>query len=57
MTGRGGIEHRDLPRTLDVEHPPHRLLRAVRPRRPAAFRRRYDVQRARHRARAAARGR
>lgn len=43
MTGRGGAEHLDLPRTVDAEHPPHQLLRAVRPVARGVFSRRYDV--------------
>lgn len=35
--------HAGLPRTDDAVHPPHRLLRALRPAGRAYFRRRYDV--------------
>ena len=43
MTGRGGTEHLDLPRTLDAVHPPHRLLGAIRPVARAILSHRYDV--------------
>jgi 1-acyl-sn-glycerol-3-phosphate acyltransferase len=39
-----GVEHRELPRTTDAVHPPHRLLRTVRPVARAGFARRYDVR-------------
>jgi 1-acyl-sn-glycerol-3-phosphate acyltransferase len=39
-----GTDHRDLPRTLDAVHPPHRLLRTLRPVARACFSRRYDVR-------------
>jgi 1-acyl-sn-glycerol-3-phosphate acyltransferase len=44
VTLRGGLEHRDLPRTLDAVHPPHRLLRAVRPVARAVLARRHDIR-------------
>jgi 1-acyl-sn-glycerol-3-phosphate acyltransferase len=43
VTVRERVEHLDLPRTLDAVHPPHRLLRAVRPVARAVLSRRYDV--------------
>jgi 1-acyl-sn-glycerol-3-phosphate acyltransferase len=39
-----GLEHRDLPRTLDAVHPPHRLLRALRPVVRSVLSRRYDIR-------------
>jgi 1-acyl-sn-glycerol-3-phosphate acyltransferase len=39
-----GTTHWDLPRTHDADHPPHRLLRTLRPLARAAFRRRFDVR-------------
>ena len=44
MSARGGLEHRDLPRTLDAVHPPHRLLRAVRPVARWVLSSRYDIR-------------
>jgi 1-acyl-sn-glycerol-3-phosphate acyltransferase len=40
---RVGLEHRDLPRTFDAVHPPHRLLRALRPVVRSVLSRRYDI--------------
>lgn len=37
-------EHLDLPRSDEAVHPPHRLLRALRPAARAWFGRRYDVR-------------
>lgn len=36
--------HWDIPRTVDALHPPHRLLRLMRPMGRAYFRKRYDVR-------------
>jgi 1-acyl-sn-glycerol-3-phosphate acyltransferase len=44
VSARGGLEHRDLPRTFDAVHPPHRLLRAVRPVVRSVLSRRYDIR-------------
>ena len=44
MSVRGNLEHRDLPPTLDAVHPPHRLLRAVRPVARSVLSRRYDIR-------------
>ena len=44
MSARGGLEHRDLPPTLDAVHPPHRLLRAMRPVARSVLSRRYDIR-------------
>ena len=44
MSARGGLEHCDLPPTLDAVHPPHRLLRAVRPVARSVLSRRYDIR-------------
>ena len=44
MSPRGGLEHLDLPRTLDAVHPPDRLLRAVRPVVRSILDRRYDIR-------------
>jgi 1-acyl-sn-glycerol-3-phosphate acyltransferase len=41
---RGGLEHLDLPRTLDAVHPPHRLLRALRPVARTGLSGRYDIR-------------
>ena len=38
------VLHQDLPRTHDAVHPPHRLLRLLRPAARAYFSRRYDVR-------------
>ena len=37
-------DHRDLPRSLDAVHPPHRFLRLLRPVARRYFSRRYDVR-------------
>ena len=42
MSGRH--EHRDLPATLDALHPPHRLLRVLRPVARELARRRWDIR-------------
>jgi len=44
VSARGGLEHRDLPPTLDAVHPQHRLLRAVRPVARSVLSRRYDIR-------------
>jgi 1-acyl-sn-glycerol-3-phosphate acyltransferase len=44
VSARAGLEHRDLPRTLDAVHPPLRLLRAVRPVARWVLSRRYDIR-------------
>jgi 1-acyl-sn-glycerol-3-phosphate acyltransferase len=38
------VQYAGLPRTDDAVHPPHRLLRALRPAGRAWFRRRYDIR-------------
>ena len=43
MSRRAATGHRDLPVTLDAEHPSHQLLRVVRPVARAMLSRRYDV--------------
>lgn len=43
MRPRVGLEHLDLPRTLDAVHPPHRLLRALRPVARTVLSGRYDI--------------
>jgi len=44
VSARGGLEHRDLPPTLDAVHPQHRLLRAVRPVARSVLSRRHDIR-------------
>jgi 1-acyl-sn-glycerol-3-phosphate acyltransferase len=44
VSARGGREHLDLPRTLDAVHPPHRLLRALRPVARTVLSGRYDIR-------------
>jgi len=43
VSARGGREHLDLPRTLDAVHPPHGLLRALRPVARTVLSGRYDI--------------
>ena len=44
MSGTGAPRYDDLPRTHEAVHPPHRLLRMLRPAGRAWFRRRYDIR-------------
>ena len=37
------VQHWDIPRTHHAVHPPHRVIRALRPLGRAAFRRRYEI--------------
>jgi 1-acyl-sn-glycerol-3-phosphate acyltransferase len=43
VTAAVALQHRDLPPTLDAVHPPHLLLRAVRPIARSVLSRRYDI--------------